>query len=88
MKIFSLSYSLAQEFIGMNVNRDCVIDGSLMGMGRVPGNLCLELIMDYMNKYDSVKYNVDSVLDAIDDHIWLSGRKSPLGLYYRIFFVD
>ena len=76
----SLSYSLAQEFIGMrNVNRDCVIDGSLMGMGRVPGNLCLEFIMDYINKYDSVKYNVDSVLDAIDDHILAIRKESPWG---------
>ncbi len=40
----SLSYSLAQESIGMrNVNREWVIDGSLMGMGRGPGQFVLRI---------------------------------------------
>ena len=47
----ALSYSLAQEFIAMkSAERKSVIDASMLGMGRVPGNLCLELFMDYMNK--------------------------------------
>ncbi len=29
------------------------VDGSLMGMGRIPGNLPIELIADYMNEYPS-----------------------------------
>ncbi len=66
----ALSYSLAQEFINMkSAERKCVIDGSMLGMGRVPGNLCLELIMDYMNKTQGSAYDVNPVLDGIDDHI-------------------
>ena len=65
-----LAYSLAQEFITMkSVDRECVIDGSMLGMGRVPGNLCLELIMDYMNRTQGASYDVNPVLDGIDDHI-------------------
>ncbi len=42
----SLSYSLAQAFIEMKPpTRGITVDGSLYGMGRVPGNLCIELIM-------------------------------------------
>ena len=65
-----LSYSLAQEFISMKSSgRKCVIDASMLGMGRAPGNLCMELIMDYMNKSEGAVYNVNPVLDGIDDHI-------------------
>lgn len=65
-----LSYSLAQEFLAMKSSeRKCVIDASMMGMGRVPGNLCMELIMDYMNKTQGSSYDVNPVLDGIDDHI-------------------
>lgn len=65
-----LSYSLAQEFLAMKAaGRNCVIDGSLLGMGRSPGNLCMELIMDYMNKTRNASYDVNPILDGIDDHI-------------------
>lgn len=65
-----LSYSLAQEFISMKASgRKCVIDASMLGMGRAPGNLCMELIMDYVNKTQEGIYNVNPVLDGIDDHI-------------------
>lgn len=66
----ALSYSLAQDFINMKASgRECVIDASMLGMGRSPGNLCMELIMDYMNKRQSGHYDVNPVLDGIDDHI-------------------
>ena len=42
----SLSCSLAQAFIDKHLNRPVAVDGSLMGMGRIPGNLPIELIAD------------------------------------------
>lgn len=75
-----LSYSLAQEFLAMKSSgRKSVIDGSMMGMGRVPGNLCLELIMDYMNKTQGSTYDVNPVLDGIDDHIAQLKQIEPWG---------
>ncbi len=67
----SLSYSMAQDFMAMcSNNRNCVIDGSLLGMGRTPGNLCIELMINYLNKYyNETKYNINPVLEAIDEHI-------------------
>lgn len=65
-----LAYSLAQDFIDIkSPERQCIIDGSMSGMGRVPGNLCIELIMDYMNREQGSSYDVNPVLDGIDDHI-------------------
>lgn len=76
----ALSYSLAQDFIGMKASgRDCVIDASMLGMGRSPGNLCMELIMDYMNKRESGHYDVNPVLDGIDDHIARLKQIEPWG---------
>lgn len=76
----ALSYSLAQEFIVMKASeRQSVIDASMLGMGRVPGNLCLELIMDYMNKAQGGTYDVNPVLDGIDDHIAQLKQIEPWG---------
>lgn len=76
----ALSYSLAQEFIAMKASeRQSVIDASMLGMGRVPGNLCLELIMDYMNKSQGGTYDVNPVLDGIDDHIAQLKQIEPWG---------
>lgn len=76
----ALSYSLAQDFLNIcSASRNCVIDGSLLGMGRVPGNLCIELIMDYLNKYYGKSYNVNSALDAIDDYIIPIKQIEPWG---------
>lgn len=76
----ALSYSLAQEFIGMKAaERKAVIDGSMQGMGRVPGNLCLELIMDYMNRNQGSTYDTNPVLDGIDDHIMRLKQIEPWG---------
>lgn len=65
----SLSCSLAQQFADMHLNRPAVIDGSLFGMGRTPGNLPIELIADYLNEYAEKKYDIDYLLDAIQDYI-------------------
>ncbi len=76
----ALSYSLAQDFLNMKASdRECVIDASMLGMGRSPGNLCMELIMDYMNKYQSGHYDVNPVLDGIDDHIAQLKQIEPWG---------
>ncbi|MCM1251811.1 MAG: 4-hydroxy-2-ketovalerate aldolase [Clostridium sp.] len=76
----ALSYSLAQDFIAMKSSeRKSVIDASMLGMGRTPGNLCMELIMDYMNKTQGTVYDVNPVLDGIDDYIIQLKQIEPWG---------
>lgn len=65
----SLSCSLSQQFVDMHLNRPIAIDGSLYGIGRNPGNLPIELIADYLNEYTENKYDIDYMLDAIQDYI-------------------
>ena len=38
-------------------------------MGRIPGNLPIELIADYMNDTLGCHYDMDEMMDAIQDHI-------------------
>ena len=76
----SLSYSLAQEFITLLINRrNIIVDGSLSGMGRVPGNLCIELISDYMIRTCGKNYDADALFDAINDYILPIKEKNPWG---------
>ena len=65
----ALSFCLAQEFIDKHLARDITVDASLMGMGRIPGNLPIELTADYMNETCGGHYDIDELMDAIQDHI-------------------
>lgn len=65
----ALSCCLAQAFIDKHLNRPVAVDGSLMGMGRIPGNLPIELIADYCNDYTGNTYDIDYLMDAIQDYI-------------------
>lgn len=75
-----LAYSLAQHFIEIaKPTRKIVIDGSLLGMGREPGNLCIEQIIDYMNDQFGTYYANEPVYDAIDDYIAPIKEQHPWG---------
>lgn len=65
----SLGCLLAQNFIDKHLNRPVAIDGSLMGIGRIPGNLPIELISDYLNEYIDKNYDLDYLMDAIQDYV-------------------
>ncbi|GHV21933.1 hypothetical protein FACS189494_08030 [Spirochaetia bacterium] len=76
----ALSYSLAQYFTKIKPPRRSIsVDASLNGMGRVPGNLNIELIMEYLNRVYDKKYDTDPIYDAIDDYILPIKQKIPWG---------
>lgn len=83
----SLSFSLAQNFHDKHLDRPTAIDGSLMGMGRVPGNLPIELIADYLNEYSGKSYDIDYMMDAISDYIAPIRRTSEWG-YTPVYFLS
>ena len=75
-----LAYSLAQHFLEIrNPKRNISIDGSLLGMGRVPGNLCIEQIMDHLNIEYGCSYSIEPALDAIDTYIAPIKAREPWG---------
>lgn len=75
-----MAYSLAQHFVEIaNPTRKISVDGSLLGMGRVPGNLCIEQFMDYLNLQYGKNYSTEPAYDAIDDYIAPIKREIPWG---------
>lgn len=83
----ALSCCLAQRFVDFHLKRPVAIDGSLMGMGRVPGNLPIELIADYLNDYRDTAYDIDYIMDAIQDYIAPIKEKTEWG-YTPAYFLS
>lgn len=82
----SMAFSLAQYFLDIkSPKRQCVIDGSLYGMGRKPGNLCIELISDYLCEVYGKKYQIECILDAIENYIYPINRKNGWGYSIEYF---
>lgn len=83
----SLSCCLAQQFVDKHLNRPVAIDGSLLGMGRTPGNLPVELIADYLNDYADKNYDIDFLMDTLQDFIAPLKGKSEWG-YTPAYFLS
>lgn len=64
-----LSFSNAQELIELNAKRDIIIDSSVFGMGRGAGNLCTELLTQYINENTCEKYEIIPILEIMDEYI-------------------
>lgn len=65
-----MSNALSQEFINLAAGqRAIVIDATLCGMGRGAGNTPTELILQYMSSIKPVRYDIDVILDTIDQYI-------------------
>ena len=68
---YQLSFAFAQEIIKLSSNgtRHVIIDGTLSGMGKVAGNLNTELLVDFLVRKMKYNYDLDMLLDIIDDYI-------------------
>ena len=65
-----LSNSLAQEFVRLSTGkRKVVVDGALNGMGRGAGNTPTELIAQYMVSKLGYTYDMDVLLDTMDEYM-------------------
>lgn len=66
----SLAYGLAQKFISdVQTERNIIVDGSLMGIGRAPGNLCTEIIANYLICNAGKEYNIEAFMKSINEDI-------------------
>lgn len=71
-----LSFANAQELMQLNTERKLIIDTSVYGMGRGAGNLCTELVTQYVNMNLGYKYDNLEILSIIDENI------KPLSIQY------
>lgn len=63
-----LSFALTMRFVELskNLNRECIVDASLCGMGRGAGNATTELVANYLNIKQNCNYDMNQIMDAID----------------------
>ena len=91
----SSSFGFVQFALCMKSEREFIIDGSLHGMGRIPGNLPSEMLMSYFNARLSGKdnYNVHCLAKIIQDIILPIKEErnwgySPIYMYSAILGID
>jgi 4-hydroxy 2-oxovalerate aldolase len=66
----SLSFGLVQDYLKTYFGlRDTIIDCSLLGMGRIPGNTPTELVLDLVNRTYKGSYDIQPIMNVISDVI-------------------
>ena len=84
----SSAFMLMQHFLEIkNPRRMVVIDGYLLGMGRIPGNLPIEMLLDYMNTYRGHNYDLMPVLEVISNVIEPEKKKRGWGYHPAYYFT-
>lgn len=81
---FQLGYSNALAFLKYDGKHDVVVDGTLYGMGKSAGNAPIELVAMTLNDKYGGHYNIDAMLEAINESVMDFYKKTPWG--YKIFF--
>jgi len=64
-----LSFSNCQVLVNINCDRTIFLDASVNGMGRGAGNLNTELIANYLNDHFQYRYEIEPLLEIIDEFI-------------------
>lgn len=81
---FQLGYANAMAFIKYDGKHDIVVDGTLYGMGKSAGNDPIELVAMTLNNKYGKHYNIDAMLEAINESVMDYYKVSPWG--YNTFF--
>ncbi|MCI8375105.1 MAG: hypothetical protein HFI29_06680 [Lachnospiraceae bacterium] len=73
-----LSFSFSQEVIELSKGkREIILDATLEGVGKGTGNLNSELIMDFLIRKKYYNYDLDVLLDTIDEYLhWIKEEHS------------
>ncbi|MCM1577251.1 MAG: aldolase catalytic domain-containing protein [Ruminococcus sp.] len=74
-----LSFSNSLAIIDIPKKRELYIDTSVLGMGRGAGNLCTELMTQYINENIEKKYDLIPILETMDENIMPIYSKHPWG---------
>ncbi|MBE5857816.1 MAG: 3-hydroxy-3-methylglutaryl-CoA lyase [Lachnospiraceae bacterium] len=81
---FQLAYANSRAFLDRKTDRNIIVDGTLFGMGKSAGNAPVELVGMYLNQSFGKNYNINSMLEAIDESVMDFYKKTPWG--YKMYF--
>lgn len=83
-----LSNALTQEFVNISYgNRDVIVDATISGMGRGAGNTPTELIAQYMVNKLGYNYDIDAILDVIDNYVEKIHNQAQWGYTTSMFLA-
>lgn len=74
-----LSFSNCQALASVESDRVISLDSSVYGMGRGAGNLNTELIANYLNEHNGANYEIEPLLEIVDEHIVKIKREHEWG---------
>ncbi len=74
-----LSFSNTKALLKTGFDREIIIDSCVWGMGRGAGNLCTELITQYLNQNCKTAYRIPPILKIIDKELKPIHNKTPWG---------
>ena len=60
-------------------SHDIMLDASVFGMGRGAGNLCLELLLNYLNTNFQAGYDINPIYNVADKYIIPFFNDTPWG---------
>ncbi|WP_310605433.1 aldolase catalytic domain-containing protein [Anaerosporobacter sp.] len=83
-----MSFANAQDLISFCTARTILIDTSIYGMGRGAGNLCTELLTDYLNTNYKAEYEVLPLLECIDECLMPIYIQRPWGYSVAYFLAS
>ena len=83
-----MSFANAQDLISFCTARTILIDSSIYGMGRGAGNLCTELLTDYLNTNYKANYEVLPLLECIDECLMPIYMQRPWGYSVAYFLAS
>ncbi len=73
------SFSNALAMLEHKWEHDVMLDASVMGMGRGAGNLCLELLLKYLNDYYEGKYSLSEIYEIAGTYLQPIFKQTPWG---------
>lgn len=80
-----MSNSNTIKFIKLNLQRDLIVDSSILGMGKNAGNACTELIVSYGNKMKFHEFDIIQVLECAYTNIMKFQNNANWG--YRLDYL-
>lgn len=73
------AFTNVKAFIEHPWKHDIIVDGSVSGMGKVPGNLCLELLLKYLNEHQNCNYNYEPCFNVYEKYLDKVFQETPWG---------
>lgn len=78
----------AESFAELGLERDIIIDASVMGIGRSSGNLCTEIFAKYANQFCGKAYKIPNMVEVYEKYLRPIYEKNPWGYAMHSFLTS